>query len=149
MKPRDWNLWKPCLIPVSKISLCPDYLLNCAFLSGPGQSPLYSSSTISTISPTKIYSPTLTYGPLSPLTMVEDDEYSQDNDNNRQFQEISHQDIIIINTHYDPTLATNRRVPDELRGKQERFNFTEAERLRAKNAIVPDNLNDLEEKVPL
>ena len=59
----------------------------------------------------------------------------------------TYDDIIIINTNYDPMLAANWRMPDEMRGKEERFKFTEEERLRAKDAIIPRNLEDLEEKV--
>ena len=122
------------------------------FLSGTPSSILgVSSPTIpsvsSTSSPTKIgSSPTSPFSLCSPLTDFGDSLHSEDDQDQDYLPDIP--EIFIIDTQYDPSLGSNKRAPDAMRGtERENFTFTEAERQRAKNAVIPKDLEDLKIKV--
>ena len=127
----------------------PDHVFNRIFLSATPTS--ISSPTIasisSTSSPTKIgSSPTSPLFLCSPLTNFGDSSHSEDDQDQDYLQDFP--EIFIINTQYDPSLESNRRIPDAMRGtERENFTFTEGERRRAKNAIIPKDLGDLEIQV--
>lgn len=112
------------------------------FLLAPQSSTPCSSRSPNPSSPT----------PDSPLTNIEDDD---DEDSFRGHisplhlaYDIREEDVIMINTLFDPEDPANKRPPFHDRDPSFILEWTRKERKKAENALVIENVDDLKNMVP-
>ena len=140
---RSEEAWACCLTPLEDdLAINRPYplsLMNQFLLSAPSSGPTTSQSSINS-----------TPIPGSPLTDIEDDEetFSGDNTLNLAF-DIREEDIIIINTLFDPEDPANKQSPFQECDALFILEWTRKERRKAEKAVVIENIDDLKKKVRL
>ena len=122
-----------------------DYRISWRFMTDP--SLLASLASSSTCVPSRFGSSP----PTSPMTILDDE--IEDNLEKADTGYYTDDDILIIETNYDPqkniSFDPGRKgsEEDDFAYAKRIFAYTECERKRAEGALVPENLNDLAEKV--
>ena len=114
--------------------------MNQFLLSAPSSTPTTSQSPINS-----------TPIPGSPLTDIEDDEdsFSGDNTMLNLASDIREEDVIIIDTLFDPEDPANKRSPLQECDALFILEWTRKERRKAEMAVVIENVDDLKKKVSL
>jgi hypothetical protein len=109
---------------------------------------LSASSSTPTTSQSPINSTPI---PGSPLTDIEDDEdlFREDNTVLNLAFDILEEDIIIIDTLFDPEDRANKQPPFQERDPLFILEWTRKERKKAEMAVVIENVADLKSKVSL
>ncbi len=151
LKKRSVSSWASCYSPLPPVPAIPYHIV---------QSGAYSSTPCSVQEPTpfrvdrdELARSIGLEGPLSPMS-VDDYEDDQDSEMRSVCSTPSVYNvpppIFVIDTEYNPELLQNKEASYLKGGKErDRYRATQKARKEAKNAEVPESLDDLSEKVRL